>query len=161
MPQLKIVDLFLSYLLCCLFVLRRSKKYLRSEMLLRTQPFIHKTCLYHEWRLRLFFWNCTRFNRQQYLFSLSLDVISFCTLLNILHIRLLRIAEDDKKDSEISSKWLFNWNCKNILHQNIITRKAFPKLWIMQHTLGFLLLSRSEITFHLKTVKKLHVTFIF
>ena len=40
------VDLFLSYLSCWFLVVRWSKKYLRSEMLLKTQPFINKSYIY-------------------------------------------------------------------------------------------------------------------
>ena len=88
------VNVFLSYLSRCLLLLRWSKRYLRSEMLLRTQSFIYKSCLYHEYLLRLFSQNYTQFNRQHYLFSLSKTVISFYKILrNILHVGVLRITQ--------------------------------------------------------------------
>jgi hypothetical protein len=146
------VNVFLCYLSCWLLVLRWRKEYLRSEMLLRTQPFIHNSCPYHDCRLRLFSSNFALINRQQYLFSLSQAVISFYRiLLNSLHVGVLRITQKTTKWSLKFQADNYSTKMVNIFYTKI--RKAFPKIWIMQHKLRFLFLPRSEITFHLLAVK--------
>jgi hypothetical protein len=92
-------DVFHSYLSCWLLVLRRSKKNVWSEMLLRTGPFIQKSCRYQEWRLRLFSPLCTQFNRPHHMFCLSQTVMSYCKLLNILRVAMLWITQKTKTRS--------------------------------------------------------------
>jgi hypothetical protein len=152
-------DVFRSYLPWLLPVLGWSKKNLRSEKLGRRQPFIQKTCLCHEWDLRLLSSNRTQSERQQYLFSLSQTVIRFCSiLLNIVQLEVLTLTHNIWKSSLKSQEDIYWSGLTNTLHnQNVIICKSFSKvlafLWVTYHTLRLPPLPWGETPVHIKIVR--------